>query len=181
MRILIPALLALALAACGFHLRGQDGSGVLRLTRMHIDAQATPAVERQLTAGYQRLGGEPGMDAPLTLRITNEIVNSQTSVIDPTVQVAERTVFYELDFQLRHASGVPAQPERRIRLRRGFQFDNTRIVGKFEEENQIIEDLRQQAVAQVLMQISRIGPDDLAPDAAPTPAAGAGNAPVAKP
>lgn len=181
MRILISALLALALAACGFHLRGQDGSGVLRLTQLHVDARATPAVERQLIAGYQRLGGRLDAAAPLTLRVAGEIINSQTSVIDPTVQVAERTVFYELSFQLRHASGVPAQPERRIRLRRGFQFDNTRIVGKFEEENQITEDLRQQAVAQVLMQLSRVSPDDLAPDAPPAPAAGAGTAPAAKP
>lgn len=177
MRILITALLALAVTACGFHLRGQDGGGVLRLTHIEVDARATPAVERQLIAGYQRLGGRTDAAAPLTLRVASEIISSQTSVIDPTVQVAERTVFYELIFQLRHASGVPAQPERRIRLRRGFQFDNTRIVGKFEEENQITEDLRQQAVAQVLMQISLIGPDDLAPDAPPKPAAGTGPSP----
>lgn len=194
MRILSLALLALTLAACGFHLRGQSDIGVLRLTHLSIQ-ETTPAsrslgamdadrqqrsilqildtheAARQLRAGYLAMGGKLDDDAPLILRLTRETINRQTSVITPTVQAAERTVYYELAFQLRHASGVPAQAERRIRLRRGFQFDNTRIVGKFEEENLIIEDMRQQAVAQLLTQLSYVNPADLAPDAAPTPAA----------
>lgn len=160
---------ALILSACGFHLRGTGPEGVTPLSPLAVSGSEAPEIERLLVAGIQRMGGEVLADAPLRLVLVSETVNRQSSVQDPRVQAFERTLFYELSFQLRHASGVPALAQRDIRLRRQFQFDNTRIVGKFEEENLLIDDMRQQAVAQLLTQLTRIKPDDLSPDVAPKP------------
>ena len=124
-------------------------------------------VERDLVAGILTMGGRVDAAAPLRVQIGDERINRQTTTIDSRAKAAEYTLYYELPFQLRHASGVPAAPERIIRLRRSYQFDNTRIVGKFEEENTLIADLRQQAIGQILLQLSRVSADSLTPDTAP--------------
>ena len=168
-------LIPLTLAACGFQLRGQYAlPGDLNPLAVTANGVSGPVL-LDLTAGIQRMGTTVSADAPLVVRVNYETVNRQTSTLDSRSRAAENTLLYELSWQLVHASGVPAQPERVLRLRRNYQFDNTRIVGKYEEENLLIDDLRQQAVAQILAQLARTDVSTLAPDAAPAakPAAGA--------
>lgn len=176
MRNLWLILMTLAITACGFQLRGQHALPAL-LDPITVDTEVV-TLERDLTAGIQRMGAQVQANAPLRLQVSAERINRQTTTIDSRAKAAEYTLFYELVFQLRHASGMPATAERTIRLRRTYQFDNTRIVGKYEEENMLIDDLRQQAVAQVLMQLSRIKPSDLAEDAAPAGTSGAAGSPA---
>jgi len=168
MRILCLSLLTLVLGACGFHLRGQYALPP-QLNPITVQTSVT-TLERDLSAGIQRMGGQVAANAPLQLHITHERIDRQTTTIDSRAKAAEYTLFYEVGFQLRHASGIPAEPERTIRLRRTYQFDNTRIVGKYEEENTLIDDLRQQAVGQILARLARVRMDELSPDS-PPPAA----------
>lgn len=171
MRLVWLGLLSIALSACGFHLRGQFTLPPL-LQPIAI-VSAVPTLEDRVSAGIQRMGGVISADAPMQLRITRETITRQTSTVDRLAKAAEYTLFYELTYQLKYASGVPAQPERSIRLRRTYQFDNTRIVGKFDEETTLQEDMRQQAIAQLLTQLSRTQISELSPDAPalPTPQA----------
>lgn len=171
MRLVWLSLLTLALSACGFHLRGQFT--LPPLLQPIAVASTVPTLEDRVSAGIQRMGGVISADAPMQLRITRETITRQTSTVDRLAKAAEYTLFYELTYQLKYASGVPAQPERSIRLRRTYQFDNTRIVGKFDEETTLQEDMRQQAIAQLLTQLSRTQASELSPDASalPTPQA----------
>lgn len=176
MRMFWLSLLTLVLSACGFHLRGQYALPP-QLNPISVQTSVV-TLERDLTAGIQRMGGTVAANAPLRLHITSERINRQTTTIDSRAKAAEYTLFYEVDFQIKYASGIPAEPERTIRLRRTYQFDNTRIVGKYEEENTLIDDLRQQAVGQILARLSRVRVDQLSPDS-PAPAAGSAAAPAA--
>ncbi len=170
MRLVWLGLLSIALSACGFHLRGQFT--LPPLLQPVAVVSTVPTLEDRVSAGIQRMGGIVSADAPMQVHITRETVTRQTSTVDRLAKAAEYTLFYELNFQLKYASGVPAQPERSIRLRRTYQFDNTRIVGKFDEEETLKEDMRQQAVAQLLTQLARTQASELSADAiASTPAA----------
>lgn len=169
MRLVWLSLLSIALSACGFHLRGQFAlPPVLQPVAVN---STVPTLQDRVSAGIERMGGVVSADAPLQVLITRETVTRQTSTVDRLAKAAEYTLFYELNYQLRYASGVPAQPERSVRLRRTYQFDNTRIVGKFDEEETLKEDMRQQAVAQLLNQLAHTQASELSPDALPTPAA----------
>lgn len=161
-QIALAALIALSLSACGFALRGSYTlPSIISPISVVGDDSST---QRDLIAGIQRAGGVIRAAAPLQLHLTDERITRQTTSIDSRAKAAEYTLFFELEYQLRYASGVPATPERVIRLRRTYQFDNTRIVGKFEEENTLIDDLRQQAVAQIMTQLTRLSADDLSPE-----------------
>lgn len=176
MRLVWLSLLTIALSACGFHLRGQFT--LPPLLQPVAVVSTVPTLEDRVSAGIQRMGGVVSADAPMRVHITRETVTRQTSTVDRLAKAAEYTLLYELNFQLKYASGVPAQPERSIRLRRTYQFDNTRIVGKFDEEATLQEDMRQQAVAQLLTQLSRTQVSELSPDASSTPATPAQAQPV---
>lgn len=168
MRLVWLSLLTLALSACGFHLRGQFT--LPPLLQPVAVVSTVPTLEDRVSAGIQRMGVTVSADAPMQVHITRETVTRQTSTVDRLAKAAEYTLFYELNFQLKYASGIPAQPERSIRLRRTYQFDNTRIVGKFDEEATLEEDMRQQAIAQLLTQLARTQASELSPDAIATPA-----------
>ncbi len=162
LRWITVALTCLSLSACGFQLRGQYQLPAV-LNPVVLD-MAKGTLERDLSAAIQRAGGRVASEAPLHLHVEQERINRQTSTIDSRAKAAEYTLFYELDYQLRHASGIAAEPVRSIRLRRTYQFDNTRIVGKYEEENTLIDELRQQAVAQILSRLARVQSSQLTPD-----------------
>jgi len=167
MRLVWLSLLSIALSACGFHLRGEFT--VPPLLQPIAVVSTVPTLEDRVTAGIERMGVVVSPDAPMQIHITREIITRQTSTVDRLAKAAEYTLFYELNFQLMYASGVPAQPEHSIRLRRTYQFDNTRIVGKFDEEETLKEDMRQQAVAQLVTQLARTQASQLSPDAPAKP------------
>lgn len=171
MRLVWLSLLSIALSACGFHLRGQYT--LPPLLQPVAVVSTVPTLQDRVSAGIQRMGVTVAADAPIQVHITRELVTRQTGTVDRLARAAEYTLLYELNFQLKYASGVPAQPERSIRLRRTYQFDNTRIVGKFDEEETLKEDMRQQAVAQLLTQLARTQVSELSPDAPAKPAASA--------
>lgn len=162
-QIAVVTLIAIALSACGFALRGSYTLPSI-LSPISVVGEDS-ATQRDLIAGITRAGGVINAAAPLRLHLTAERITRQTTSIDSRAKAAEYTLFFELEYQLRYPSGVPATPERIIRLRRTYQFDNTRIVGKFEEENTLIDDLRQQAVAQIMTQLTRLKADELSPEA----------------
>ncbi|MEO6698469.1 MAG: LPS assembly lipoprotein LptE [Paraperlucidibaca sp.] len=158
----LVAFIAMALSACGLALRGSYTlPGVLNPISVIGEDSTT---QRDLIAGIQRAGGVVSDAAPLRLHLTAERITRQTTSIDSRAKAAEYTLFFELEYQLRYPSGVPATADRVVRLRRTYQFDNTRIVGKYEEENTLIDDLRQQAVAQIMTQLTRLKADDLSPE-----------------
>ncbi len=168
MRTILFALTLLGLSACGFQLRGLTPQ-VIELTPIVLQSEAGE-LNRLLEDGIRRIGGEISPDADVVLHITSERINRQTSTLDRRAKAAEYTLVYEVDFQFRHASGIPASNLRKVQLRRTYQFDNTRIVGKFEEENLLISQLRQQASGQIVTQLARTKRADLAPDATPAEA-----------
>lgn len=165
MRQLLLILFVAGLSACGFHLRGSQPVPALEVSPLALESSASE-LNRFLEDGIRRAGGELDGQADLVLLVIAERINRQTSTLDSRAKAAEFTLIYEVDFQLRHASGMPATDRRQVLLRRTYQFDNTRIVGKLEEENLLLTQLRQQAAGQIVTQLSRLRRADLVADRA---------------
>lgn len=152
-RVAFFALSISLLSACGFALRG---SHILPASLAEIAVSApSDATERHLLTVLHRSGTKVVDAAPVVLHVYQEDIKRQTSSVDSRAKAAEYTLFYNVSYQLRNAQGEALQTERSIRLRRTYQFDNTRIVGKHEEENTLIDELRQQAMNQMIAQLSR--------------------------
>lgn len=157
--------LLLTLAACGFQLRGSYNMPAL-VQHLGIVTPSGSTLGRELelalqTTGVDTTGGD------LKLVVVREQLNKQMATVDSRAKAAEYTLVYEVEYQLRHASGRPAEAVRNLLLRRSYQYDTTSIVGKSTEEDMLIQELHRDAVQQIVRQLSTTRADELLPDTDP--------------
>ncbi len=164
-RILIFTILAMAMTACGFHLRGSyhlpEGLHSLKLALPPGSALEAPLRKDLDTAGVD-IG-----DGGYTLRVLKEKLSKQTSNTDSRAKVAEYTFLYDLRYEFRDDEGRPVSPEYKLLLHRSYQYDTTAIVGKSEEEETLLRELYQEAAHQIVQRLSWFHPDAPAPGASP--------------
>lgn len=148
-------LLPLLLSACGFHLRGSYAvPAAVHELQLQLDpgsALYQPLRNELRLGGFEPDGGE------VTLEITYDQLAKQISSTDNRAKVAEYTLVYEVRYQLRRGTEI-LSPERRLLLRRSYQYDSTAIVGKSAEEATLIQELRDDAARQLVQQLGFFKP-----------------------
>lgn len=155
-----PLLVCLvALSACGFHLRGivtvPDDFKTLVVT---VPDDAT-LLKQQLLRTLQQDGVTVG-DGPYTLVITKESIQHQATVFDAKAQVSEYQIAYELDYFFKTSDGKAQLNGDPIILRRSYQTDPAHVTGRSAEEDLIIDELRQDALAQLSRRMVRLRPEN---------------------
>lgn len=159
---LAPLVLIGLLSACGYHLRGSYNiPPEIRL--LTLDTKAGSALAAPLRTSLQHAGIQLA-DSDYTLAITDESLSKQTTNTDSRAKAAEYTLYYQVRYLLKNADGAPVSPERKLLLRRSYQYDTTAIVGKTVEEETLIRELYQDAAQQIVRQLSAFTPP---PAAAP--------------
>ncbi|HEX5277358.1 MAG TPA: LPS assembly lipoprotein LptE [Fluviicoccus sp.] len=162
-RFLGTVLLALTLGACGFHLRGSYAIPP-ELHNLKLDLGSNSSLSRPLRDALQTAGVTLGQ-GDYRLIITHEKLTKQSTTTDSRAKAAEYTLQYEVNYRLSREQETAPLPERKLSLRRSYQYDTTAIVGKSEEEETLIRELYLDAAQQILRQISFFKPD--APPPAP--------------
>lgn len=151
-------LLSIGLAACGFHLRGAPELPA-ELQVMHVRGSTT-ALRERFTAALGGAGvqvvGEPG-EARAILDIVGEDRDRRLLYVDATTgKPRAYELVYALTFKLGRAGGDAILPAETVRLIRDYTFDPTAVLAKSEEEGVIFEDMREQAVQQVLRRLAAV-------------------------
>lgn len=167
-RLLRPAVagaLALALAACGFQLRGS----------YHVPDFLT-AVTLKLPAGSQDLGTELRLalerkdiaagGGDVQLEIVRERLTRQTSSVDSSARAAEYILVYTVDFRVNSTDGRAIGPVQSLILRRSYQYSTTNVVGKSTEEETLVRELRADAAQQIVRQLASLQASPTAPEPA---------------
>ncbi len=142
----------LALAGCGFALRGTvelPGLETVRVT-------GAGATMREELAVFLREGGvqvaEGTADAELAL--TDEQMERRVLSIDPnTGKPREYELAYSVDFQLIDAKGAPLVRRQSVNLVRDFVFDVDAVIGKSREEGVLRKEMRRDAVQQIIRRL----------------------------
>ena len=159
--------LTTGLAACGFHLRG---SYDIPAFLSHIAVKAPPDAKTTLlpelllalhTDGIDTSGGN------FTLEIVHDTLVNQTSALVTETEVSEITLVYDLEYRLRYLSGHAATEPRHLLLRRSYQYDPTSVVGETTEQATLTDELRTDAVQQILRQLTALREENLLPDVDP--------------
>ena len=147
--------LVLALAGCGFQLRGSvelPGLDTVRIT-------GAGATMREELAVFLRDGGvrvleANGGDADAELSLTDEQLNRRVLSIDPrTGKAREFELAYAVDFQLVDAKGKSLVERQTVRLVRDFVFDVDAVIGKSREESVLRTEMRRDAVQQIIRRL----------------------------
>ena len=154
---LVLVLLALALTACGFHLRDalmlpQD-LGPLRV----VSPDPYSPLAQSLSEALARAGAKPAVEGATgdvaTLRVVSERWGNTPLSVDQFGRAQEYTLRYAVIFRLNRADGSDLVPQQAIELSRDYIFVPTNASGAEGEREILTKELRREMVASILRRI----------------------------
>ena len=155
-RILFAALLALALSACGFHLRNSvslpQGLGPLRIVAKD---RYSPLAD-SLAAALERAGAVPAGDTTdkvATLLVISERWGNTPLSVDAFGRSQEFTLRHAVIFEMRAADGTILVPQQAIELTRDYISAPTRSIGTDGEREILSAELQREMVSAILRRI----------------------------
>lgn len=156
-RLTASAALCVALAACGFHLRGQAS---LPFDSVYITGSPVfvSQISRALRAGSPVRVTNNSKDAQVTLQILSELRERVILSLSAAGRVREITLRYRVSYRLTDAKGIEYIPASEIVLRRDITYSDTDVLGKEQEEVLLYRDMQSDAVQQVVrrLQIAKL-------------------------
>ena len=167
---IVVGLAVLALAGCGFQLRGAQISEVDMTYRM-VDgddlASTYAQFQRVLKNTLIRAGYREANAADLMLQIHTFRRENIDGAVDPELRVAEQISSSALSFSVYDDQGRALADELRLQVRQVFRVDRSALLGSFEQRSSTEQILDQKLADQVVRSLSIIKRRDLGakPDA----------------
>jgi LPS-assembly lipoprotein len=147
-------LCALSLAACGFHLRGVSD---LAFHSLYIQKSGAPGLAAGLTRSL-KFNGISVVNAPelaeLQLDLLSEAYEKRILSLSGGGKVSEYELLYHVTFRTRTAGTDPWGPPQTIEQRRDYSFDNTLLLAKEGEEARLNNDMRNDAIREIIRRLS---------------------------
>lgn len=161
-RILL--LTSLMLAGCGFHLRGMISHQSIQwlntvtivIQKAHRDIE--PLLREQLKAYNIEVLDDPAL-ANYWLIIDNETIDQNITSISSSTTPRQYQLIYTVHFKLQRANGAEVFRSRRVIVTRQITLNSNRILGSTDEEALQKNEMRRDAVIQILNRLSRVAPN----------------------
>ena len=167
---IVVLLSVLALAGCGFQLRGAQMSEVdmtYRLVEGDDLASTYAQFQRVLKNTLIRAGYREANAADLMLQIHTFRRENIDGAVDQELRVAEQISSSALSFSVYDDQGRALADELRLQVRQVFRVDRSTLLGSFEQRSSTEQILDQKLADQVVRSLSIIKRRDLGakPDA----------------
>lgn len=151
---------ATLLAACGFHLRGSDGSANLAFSSIYINFPAdsqTAARLKRLIKGMKltKIVNNP-KEAEVILSAISETKNKDYLSLNAQGRVREYSLDYILEFTARTPQGKILIEPTKLSLRRTMTYNDNEALSKENEELMLYKDMQFDMVYQLLRRLSAI-------------------------
>ena len=155
-------LMALALAACGFHLRGTNLKDVqFAFKSLYLKAPGeTPFVtdlRKALIANKITLTTTADT-ADLVLEVVSEQTIKQILSLSGAGRVQEYQLFYTVSLRAYDNQQNDWLPVEEIALSRNMTYDDAQVLAKQQEETMLYKDMRSDAVGQAVRRLYRAKP-----------------------
>lgn len=158
-RILLPIAFALALSACGFHLRSAltlpPDLGPLRVASTNPYSPLADALAESLARAGARAATEGDGNAAVLDLISERWGDTPISV-DQFGRAQEFTLRYAVVFELRRGDGTPLVPRQVIELARDYVASPTNAIGTEGEREILQRELQREMTASVLRRIDAV-------------------------
>lgn len=154
-QIALVAATALALSACGFHLR-REAQLPANLQRLHIEiADASSALARGLEKALPRSGVVLVDDASgaALLKIAANTLSTDVLTVGGNARATEYALRYHVEFEVRDAGGSVVIAPQTIELSRDFTFDASQSLGVAAQIDLLSKELQQDMVQAILRRI----------------------------
>ena len=153
-RVVVSALLALMLSACGFHLRG---AATLPFSTLYVDASPASVFATQLRrvigAGSQTRITNTQAEADATLQLLRELQESEILSLSPGGRARELQLRYRVLYQVLDKNKTIITPPTEIVLRREFSINDQDPRGQESEQALLYRDMQTDAVYQLVRRL----------------------------
>ena len=154
LRYWLALCVTLALAACGFQLRG---TGQLPFKTIYLQTSSTSPfalqLKRAIESGTSTRVTESPEEAEVVLQILNELQEKKILSLTGGGRVNEFLLRYRVSFRLTDKKNREHIPTSEIVLRRSVTFNDQQQLSKEREEAQLYRGMRTDAVLQILRQL----------------------------
>jgi LPS-assembly lipoprotein len=153
--------IAASLAACGFQLRGSNGSYTMPFHSIFLSFPDTSPLgtelKRNLRAGDVTIADTPAQ-AEAQFVVLAENRGKSILSLNSLGRVREYLLTYTLTFAVRDPKGVELLPATEITLRRNMAFDETQVLAKESEEALLYRDMQADLVQQIMRRLAAVKP-----------------------
>lgn len=158
MKRLIPFILTVFLCACGFHLRGMVDVPTW-LEQVSVIAKSdnqelANLLESQLD-GYKIKVVDDPTQAKYWIVVNYSTVRQQIISIGASTNPRQYQLIMQTNFSLKTREGKVIKAPRDVFVSRQFTANNDRILGSNDEEATLINEMRQDTVAQIINRLSK--------------------------
>ncbi len=163
-RHLVVLLLIAPLAGCGFHVRGTTPDSQLSFASIYLDAPRGTPIERELRTmirtGNVQLAAD-AKSAAVTLRVLSQAQERKVMTLNAQGKVREFSLTYRVRFEITDANNKKLLQPPEIALQSILSYSEEQALAKEQEERLTFDDLRRDAVGQIVRQLARVKPEQL--------------------
>lgn len=164
-RAVLALGLTVLLSACGFHLRGSNGSFMLPFATIYIGLPDSSPLAIGLKRYIRAIGStevvntRDGADAVLEVLSDPEMNRTKTILsLNTSGRVQEYQLGYSINFRVVDKAGNQLLAPTTISLVRPITFDDKQVLAKETEEAALYRDMRNDLVQQIMRRLAAIKP-----------------------
>jgi LPS-assembly lipoprotein len=153
-RAFAVALLALALGACGFHLRGD---ATYPFKTIFVSVPSSPSLAAELTRAITGGSGATVVESPAAAEVVLAVpfVTDDKDVLSLSSggSVREYQIVKRVQFRLHDRDGNDWMPAGEIVVRRAYTFNETQVLARDLQEQRLLREMQTDAVQQIMRRI----------------------------
>jgi LPS-assembly lipoprotein len=164
-RAMLALGLAVLLSACGFHLRGTNGSFMLPFATMHISLPDSSPLAIDLKRYIRAIGSTEIVDtkdaADAEFEVISDPEKNRTKTIltlSSTGQVSQYQLGYSIVFRVTDKAGNQLLGPTTINLVRPVNFNSAQLLAQETAEAGLYRDMRNDLVQQIMRRLAAIKP-----------------------
>jgi LPS-assembly lipoprotein len=151
-------LLTLTLAACGFHIRGQENFH-FPFQSLYVESPANTSFVNELRRSVRAVGTRlvgSAKEAEAVLHVLKEDREKSILSLSGAGRVREYRLLYRVSFRLTGPNESELMPESRIELTRDLSFNEGEVLAKESEEALLYRDMENDAGLQILRRLGAL-------------------------
>ena len=151
----ITLLTLLMITSCGFHLRGMTEISFKTVSLEGKELSFTKNLKKTLTSNKVAIV-LPTENPELRVELLSEESEKRILSLSGQGLVREFEIFYRVRYRVKTVDSETWSQENILETRRDFTYSDSNLIGKEEEERQLNESMRNEAITNLFNQIKLI-------------------------
>ena len=151
----ITLIILLMITSCGFHMRGMTEISFKTISLEGKELSFTKNLKKILNSNKVAIV-LPSENPELRVELISEESEKRILSLSGQGLVREYEIFYRVRYRIKTTESETWSQENTLETRRDFTFSDANLIGKEEEERQLNESMRNEAISNLFNQIQLI-------------------------